>query len=53
LGGIISLDGQQMAQISLEGPSDQALKLGEELGQNVLGSGGAKILKEIKSHLNN
>jgi len=53
LGGIISLDGQQMAQISLEGPSDQALKLGEKLGQNVLGSGGAKILKEIKSHLDN
>ncbi len=52
IGGIISLDGNQVVQLSLKGPLDHAHRLGEELGRKVLGSGGAKILEEINSHLN-
>ncbi len=52
VGGVVSLDGKQVVQLSLEGPLDHAHRLGEKLGRKVLGSGGAKILEEIKSHLN-
>ena len=51
-GGIISLNGQQIVQTSLKGPLSNAYSLGQKLGQKVLQSGGAKILKEIKSELN-
>lgn len=51
-GGIVSLDGKQLIQLELAGPSVEARQIGESLGQQVLESGGAAILKNIKSQMN-
>ncbi len=49
--GIISLDGQTMVRKQEFGTADEAEKLGESLGQQVLDAGGAEILAGIKSNM--
>lgn len=51
-GGIVSLDGQQRILHKLSGSSNDAEILGHQLANEVLSSGGNKILKEIKSQIN-
>jgi hydroxymethylbilane synthase len=51
-GGIVSLDGKQRIVHELSGKADDAVVLGQQLAKKVLGSGGDRILKEIKSELN-
>lgn len=48
-GGIISLDGQQVIRKSQSAHKNDALKLGRELAQVVLNSGGDIILESIKN----
>ncbi|MFC2125412.1 hydroxymethylbilane synthase [Bacteroidota bacterium] len=50
-GGLISLDGKNMVKKELIGNIENAEILGKELAESVLGSGGDKILLEIKSQL--
>lgn len=51
-GGIISLDGGQRILKEKRGPVTNAEKLGEQLANEVLSSGGKEILEEIKEKLN-
>jgi hydroxymethylbilane synthase len=46
--GIISLDGETIVRKYSQRPANQAERLGEELAKEVLESGGAEILKEIR-----
>lgn len=48
-GGIVSLDGQTLLQETLEGPTADAEKMGEQLANIILGQGGDKILKSIRA----
>ena len=48
-GGIISLEGDEMVRETLKAPLEDAEKLGETLGEQILGAGGDKILAEIKN----
>ncbi|EKB48578.1 hydroxymethylbilane synthase [Cecembia lonarensis] len=50
-GGIVSLDGQQRIVHELTGKKEEGVVLGQKLAEQVLQSGGEKILKEIKSAL--
>jgi len=50
-GGIVSLDGQQRIVHELTGKKEEGVVLGQQLAEQVLQSGGDKILKEIKSAL--
>jgi hydroxymethylbilane synthase len=49
-GGIVSLDGQEMIQDTLQAPPVDAVALGEKLGGNILGMGGDQILRAIREH---
>ena len=49
--GIISLDGQTMVRKYEFGTANEAEKLGESLGQQVLDAGGAEILTGIRSNI--
>ncbi len=49
--GIISLDGQMMVRKYDSGTADEAEKLGESLGQQVLDAGGAEILIGIRGNI--
>lgn len=49
--GIISLDGQQIIKVKRTGSPDDARELGEAVGEEVLNTGGADILREIRSHV--
>ncbi|WP_185974279.1 hydroxymethylbilane synthase [Litoribacter populi] len=51
-GGIVSLDGQQRIIHHVKGPQSEAEKLGRELADLVLNSGGDRILREIKAEIN-
>jgi hydroxymethylbilane synthase len=48
-GGIVSLDGQQMVNDSLQASVSEALALGERLGNNILQMGGKQILHDIRT----
>ena len=48
-GGIISLDGKRTVLREISSNSEDALKLGNNLGEMVLKAGGADILKEINT----
>jgi hydroxymethylbilane synthase len=50
-GGLISLDGKQMIRLELSDNSENAVQLGKTLATEVLNSGGAEILVEIKSKM--
>ncbi|QNF33451.1 hydroxymethylbilane synthase [Adhaeribacter swui] len=47
-GGIVSLNGQQMINDTLQAPPHEADALGTKLAQNILGMGGIEILDSIK-----
>jgi len=49
--GLISLDGKKMIKKEIQGKQSEAEAIGRELANNVLGSGGDKILAEIKKQL--
>ncbi|WP_291778983.1 hydroxymethylbilane synthase [Cecembia sp.] len=51
-GGIVSLDGKQRIVHELSGKAEEAVAIGEQLAGQVLGDGGDRILKEIKSEMN-
>lgn len=51
-GGIISLDGKERICNKVTGQSNEAISLGKQLAREVLSSGGERILKEIKSQIN-
>lgn len=51
-GGIVSLDGQNVIRKKSIGTIENAEQIGAQLAQDVLKSGGDKILKEIKEELN-
>jgi hydroxymethylbilane synthase len=48
--GIISLDGQQIIKLKQSAPVDEGKTLGKTLANEVLTSGGAEILEEIRKH---
>lgn len=48
-GGIISLDGKEVIRKSRSAAREEALALGAQLAEEVLNSGGAKILESIKN----
>ncbi|MBD1398313.1 hydroxymethylbilane synthase [Pontibacter sp. JH31] len=48
-GGLVSLDGQQHLYDKFEGTQAAAEELGVKLAETILGRGGDKILKEIRS----
>ena len=50
--GVVSLDGQQLVQFELSGSRESADKLGAELAQKILASGGKEILQDITVQLN-
>lgn len=49
--GIVSLDGQQIVKVKKSGSPDSVHELGESVGEEVLQTGGAEILKEIRKHI--
>jgi hydroxymethylbilane synthase len=49
--GIISLDGRQVVKVKKTGSPADLRELGEAVGQEVLRTGGAEILKEIREHI--
>jgi hydroxymethylbilane synthase len=51
-GGVISLDGQEALEETLEGPKETAEQLGLQLAERLLQRGAGKILEEIKSQKN-
>ena len=51
VGGLISLDGKKMVRKEINGTIEKSEILGKELAESVLGSGGDKILKEIRDQL--
>jgi len=51
-GGIISLDGSEKRVRKFSGESNTAVDLGRQLAEEVLSSGGERILKEIKNNIN-
>ncbi len=53
VGGIISLDGKRKILKEASASVNDTLKLGSELANEVLSSGGKEILEEIKRTLNN
>jgi hydroxymethylbilane synthase len=50
-GGIVSLNGRKMIRKTVRGKAEEASKLGEDLGNIILGEGGDKILIDIKNHI--
>ncbi|MCL4148130.1 UNVERIFIED_CONTAM: hypothetical protein GTU68_039834, partial [Idotea baltica] len=52
LAGIFSLDGTKNVIKSMKGSLENPTQLGQQLGENVLNDGGAKILKKINQELN-
>ena len=50
-GGIISLGGEKLVKEHTSGHFQEAEELGQQLAQNILQSGGDKILDEIKANL--
>ncbi|MBT0812221.1 hydroxymethylbilane synthase [Litoribacter ruber] len=50
-GGIVSLDGQERIIHHVSGPKKEADRLGIELADAVLNSGGDRILREIKAEI--
>ncbi|HYG38255.1 MAG TPA: hydroxymethylbilane synthase [Cytophagales bacterium] len=50
-GGIISLDGKKVIKLIEKGPLTDAESIGQKLALKVLETGGAEILKDIKSKL--
>lgn len=50
-GGIISLDGTERINHKISGDSKDAVQLGQLLAEEVLSSGGERILKEIKNNI--
>ena len=52
-GGIVSLDGKEMIRKVFIGKLEDAESLGQKLAEEVLSSGGDRILKEIKTELSN
>ncbi len=50
-GGIISLDGKNKVAFNLEDVAENAVNLGEKLGDKVLNYGGKEILDKIKQQL--
>lgn len=51
-GGIVSLDGSQKIEFRMQSNVDEGVKLGDQLAQKVLLSGGDQILTKIKEELN-
>ncbi len=49
-GGVVSLNGQEMVTDTLEALAEDALMLGERLGNNILQMGGDKILAAIREN---
>ncbi len=47
--GIISLDGSQVVKVKKTGSPEEPRQLGESVGQEVLRSGGAEILRQIRA----
>jgi len=50
-GGIVSLDGQERIVHEVSGSKEEAENLGKKLAELVLGSGGDRILKDIRSEI--
>lgn len=50
-GGIVSLDGKEKVEFKIEGESSSPEKIGVELANQVLNSGGREILAKIKEQL--
>ncbi|MDH5398932.1 MAG: hydroxymethylbilane synthase [Cyclobacteriaceae bacterium] len=50
-GGIVSLNGEQMVRITLEGDAGHPETLGNKLADQILDDGGAEILEEIRKEL--
>lgn len=49
--GIISLDGQEVVKVKRSAPAEEVRELGESVGNEVLLSGGAAILKKIREKI--
>lgn len=49
--GIISLDGSQVVKVKKTGSPEELRELGESVGQEVLRSGGAEILRQIRAKI--
>jgi len=47
-GGLVSLDGQKNITSTLDGEKANAVAIGEQLGDTVLGRGGKELLEEIR-----
>ncbi|MGB3181953.1 MAG: hydroxymethylbilane synthase [Cyclobacteriaceae bacterium] len=50
-GGIVSLAGDELVRLRVDGPADEAEALGYKLGAKVLEAGGDRILKEIRQQI--
>jgi hydroxymethylbilane synthase len=50
-GGIVSLDGQERIVHEVKGGTEEAENLGKKLAELVLGSGGDRILKDIRAEI--
>lgn len=51
-GGIVDLEGTKIIRKRIMGADTDAIKIGEELAEEVLGAGGEEILTDIKEKLN-
>jgi len=52
-GGIISLDGSEVVKVKKSAPPEDVRELGESVANEVLDSGGAEILRQIRAKINN
>ncbi|MFA0962533.1 hydroxymethylbilane synthase [Roseivirga sp. BDSF3-8] len=50
-GGIVSLSGEELIRLKVEGPADDPEALGNALGDKVIAQGGGRILQEIKQQI--
>lgn len=47
-GGLVSLDGKQLLQKNVQGPKEEAVRLGDSLAAMILKEGGKELLQEIR-----